>query len=211
MIWHKHLDLEGLHAPFSASQYQWLNYSQEKMIDSYFRKLIPQMGTVLHDYARQRITHFIKMSKQDGKAVLNFLLENDIPREIIDIERILDTMIPYVNDAIGYRMTPEVVIRYSDFFFGTADAINYNEKKRFLRIHDFKSGEHPAKMEQLEIYTALFCLEYGFKPVDIEAELRIYQNGEVVVYVPTVDTIVPIMDKIVSTDKILQNLNVEGE
>ena len=31
---------------------------------------------------------------------------------------------------------------------------------KILRIHDYKSGITPAKMDQLMIYAALFCLEY---------------------------------------------------
>ena len=30
MIWNKHSNLEGLHAPFSASQSAWLRYDDEK-------------------------------------------------------------------------------------------------------------------------------------------------------------------------------------
>lgn len=61
-------------------------------------------------------------------------------------------------------------------------------------------------MEQLEIYAALFCLEYRIKPADIQIELRIYQNDEILVHQPTAEDIVPIMDKIIHCDKILLNL-----
>ena len=60
-------------------------------------------------------------------------------------------------------------------------------------------------MEQLEIYAALFCLEYKVKPSDIEIELRIYQNDEILVHNPTAEDIVPIMDKIVHLNNILTN------
>ena len=46
----------------------------------------------------------------------------------------------YVNDAIGYRMTPEQVLYYSPNVYGTADAIRFYENSRFLRIHDLKTG-----------------------------------------------------------------------
>ena len=96
----------------------------------------------------------------------------------------------YVNDAIGYRMTPEQPLYYSDNCFGTADAIQF--KNNVLRIHDYKSGIIPAKMEQLKIYAALFCLEYKVKPGAIRIELRIYQNDDVVEEIATAEDILPI-------------------
>ena len=110
----------------------------------------------------------------------------------------------YVNDAIGYKMTPEQILYYSPLAFGTADAISFRDDK--LRIHDLKTGTVPASMYQLEIYAALFCLEYDYKPSDIQTELRIYQSNEVLIHSPDVDEIVPIMDKIVTFDKVLTEL-----
>jgi hypothetical protein len=66
-------------------------------------------------------------------------------------------------------------------------------------------------MEQLEIYAALFCLEYKMKPGNIDMELRIYQNNEIIVYNPTADDILPIMDKIITFDKVIEKLKIEGE
>ena len=66
-------------------------------------------------------------------------------------------------------------------------------------------------MEQLEIYAALFCLEYNKKPGDIDMELRIYQNNEIVIHHPTAEDILPIMDKIMTFDKIIEKLKSEGE
>ena len=93
-----------------------------------------------------------------------------------------------------------------EYFFGTADAICF--RNNTLRIHDLKTGTTPAKIEQLEIYAALFCLEYKIKPGEIDIELRLYQNNEVLVHKPTAEDILPIMDKIVHLNKIL--LNMEG-
>ena len=112
----------------------------------------------------------------------------------------------YTNDAIGFKMEPEVVLRYSNNFFGTTDAIHFNEKERFLRIHDYKSGVLPAHMEQLMIYAALFCLEYRIKPGEIDTELRIYQNNEIVYHNPGADEIVPIIDKIVTFDNFITKM-----
>ena len=64
----------------------------------------------------------------------------------------------------------------------------------------------PAHMEQLEIYAALFCLEYKVKPGDIEMELRIYQNNEILYHNPTAEDIVPIMDRIITFDKVIKKI-----
>lgn len=114
----------------------------------------------------------------------------------------------YVNDAIGYRMTPEQVLYFSDNCFGTADAICF--RKKFLRIHDYKSGIIKAHMEQLEIYAALFCLEYKINPADIDIELRIYQMDDIEVLNPNCDDINVVMDKIITADKIINKLRLEG-
>ena len=121
----------------------------------------------------------------------------------------LDNLMTYVNDGIGFKMEPEVVLRYSNNFFGTTDAIRYFENERFLRIHDYKSGVTPAHMEQLMIYAALFCLEYRKKPFEINTELRIYQNNEIFYHNPEADELLPIMDKIVTFDKWITKANEE--
>ena len=102
---------------------------------------------------------------------------------------------------------PEQMLYYSDNCFGTADAISF--KQNVLRIHDLKTGEIPAHMEQLLIYAALFCLEYRVKPGDIQIELRIYQHNEILLHEPTADEILPIMDKIISFDKVLKQIKEE--
>ena len=91
-------------------------------------------------------------------------------------------------------------------FSGTADAISF--RNNFLRIHDLKTGTRPVHIEQLEIYAALFCLEYKLKPTDIKIELRIYQNDEILVHEPEAEEIIVIMNKIVHLNKILED--VEG-
>ena len=104
-------------------------------------------------------------------------------------------------------MSTEKILYYSDNCFGTADAISF--RNNCLRIHDLKTGEIPAHMEQLLVYAALFCLEYKFKPSEIDIELRIYQNDDYLVYNPTAEDIVPIMDKIISFDKLINNIRRE--
>ena len=113
----------------------------------------------------------------------------------------------FVNDAIGYGMNSEQVLYYSDNCFGTADAICFDGHK--LRIHDLKTGDTPASIHQLEIYAALFCLEYKVRPGDILTELRIYQSDSIVVGEPNAEIIVPIMDKIVTYDKIINKIKEE--
>lgn len=179
----RHSNLEGLHAPFSPSQPAWLRYSEQKAIDIYRNKKASEMGTIIHAWAKQTIDLGIKQPRSQK------------------------TLYSYVNDAIGYKMSTEVVLYYSDRFFGTADAISF--KKNFLRIHDLKTGKVPAHMEQLEIYAALFCLEYGYKPGEIEMELRIYQNDEILIHKPEADDILPIMDHIVYLDKSLEKIILE--
>jgi hypothetical protein len=105
-------------------------------------------------------------------------------------------------------MDPEVVLYYSDNCFGTADAISFRDG--LLRIHDLKTGVVPAKMEQLIIYAALFCLEYDVKPGTIHFELRIYQNDDVQIFEPEADDILPVMDRIKHCDQIINKLKMEG-
>jgi hypothetical protein len=68
-----------------------------------------------------------------------------------------------------------------------------------------------AHMEQLEIYAALFCLEYRIKPKDISIELRIYQSDDIVSFEPDPEEIMIIVNKIISFDKVLTKIKSEGE
>lgn len=180
MKFNNHANLEGLHAPFGASKSSWLRYDDEKAVETYKGLKAKEIGTRLHAWAAETIKLGIKQPRTNK------------------------TISAYINDAIGFKMQPEVVLFYSEYFFGTADTICF--RNNFLRIHDLKTGSTPAKMEQLEIYAALFCLEYKIKPGEIDIELRLYQNDEVIIHNPTAEEILPIMDKIVHLNKILENL-----
>lgn len=180
MNFNKHLNLEGQHAFLGASKYHWINYDEGKIAEAYSKFLAAQKGTELHEFAAQCILLGQRLPK--SKKSLNM----------------------YVNDAIGYKMTPEQTLFYSENCFGTADAIGFRDG--LLRIHDLKTGATPAKMEQLEIYAALFCLEYRMKPEEIAMELRLYQSDEVIVHEPTVEDIAPIIDKIITFDKIIAKI-----
>jgi hypothetical protein len=116
----------------------------------------------------------------------------------------------YVNDAIKYDMRPEQKLYYSENCFGTADAIFFDEHDYFLRIHDLKTGANPASLHQLEIYAALFFLEYDLPVNEVEMELRIYQNDDILIGNPTVVDIAPIMDKIVTFDKLIEQIKKEN-
>jgi hypothetical protein len=113
----------------------------------------------------------------------------------------------YVNDAIGYKMTPEQMLYYSEYCFGCADAISF--KHNFLRIHDLKTGMTKPSMHQLEIYAALFFLEYDLPVNDTEIELRIYHNDDILVANPDIEIIAPVMDKIVTFDKVIEQIKKE--
>lgn len=180
MNWNRHSELEGSHAFLSASKYHWINYDDDKLVDSYNSFIATQKGSELHEFASRCITLGQKLPGQ--KKTLNM----------------------FVNDAIGYKMQSEQILFYSENCYGTADAISF--RRNMLRIHDLKTGRVPAHMEQLMVYAALFCLEYRVKPGDIQMELRLYQNDEILYHNPMADEIVPIMDKIIGFDKIIRQI-----
>lgn len=183
MRFNAHSNLVGLHAFLSASDYHWMNYDQEKLDRVFFTRMAAKRGTELHALAHSaiRLGQRFPTTKQ--------------------------TVCMYVNDGIGFKMTPEVVLMYSVNAFGTADLISFRNKK--LRIHDLKTGVTEASFHQLEVYTALFCLEYGFKPNEIEIELRIYQSDEVRVYSPEADVIFHVIDRIVTFNRRIEQLKEE--
>jgi hypothetical protein len=105
-------------------------------------------------------------------------------------------------------MSAEVVLFYSPNAFGTADAIAY--RHRLLRISDLKSGATRTSEHQLEVYAALFFLEYKIDPFSMRGiELRIYQDGCVREYIGDPYFIRGIMDKIIEFDQILNRLREE--
>lgn len=183
MKFNVHSHKEGQHAFLGASKYHWVNYSPEKLEATYRRSLAAQRGVILHEYAAFSIS-----------------LGQKLPRT-------RQTLNLFVNDAIGYKMSPEVILFYSDNAFGTADAISF--KKNLLRIHDLKTGDSPTSFVQLEIYAALFCLEYHVKPAEIDIELRIYQNDDVVTHIPEKETIIDLMGKIIASDKIINSIKAK--
>jgi hypothetical protein len=184
MNFNKYSDLVGLHAFLGASNYHWLNYDEQKVVDVYRKQQAIKRGTELHNLACDLIRLGVKLP--ETKATLN----------------------RYVNDAIGFHMTPEQILYYSPNAFGTADTIDF--RQNVLRIHDYKSGESRVSMNQLLIYAALFCLEYKVRPNEIDTELRIYQSNDIVVLNPDPESIFGIMEKIIRFDKLIEDVKLGG-
>ncbi len=180
MRWNARLELSGQHAFLSASKPYWVNYDDDKLYTVWSKWLASQKGTQLHDFAAQAINLGVRLPRNSK------------------------TINAYVNDAIGFKMQTEQLLYYSENCFGTADAISFRDA--YLRIHDLKTGKSPATIKQLEIYAALFCLEYQFNPADIHIELRIYQQDEILIHRPKSEDIAFIVGKIVDFDKKIEQL-----
>lgn len=184
MRFNDHSRIAGSHALLSPSKYSWINYDEDKLDAMVFRTMAARRGTDLHELAQRMI------------------------RLGVQLPRTNQTLNRYVNDCIGYRLTPEQVLFYSPICFGQADAIGF--RKNLLRISDLKTGVTECKFEQLLVYAALFCLEYDHKPTAIEIELRIYQNDEVRTEIGDPLEITSIMDKIVYFDRRINEINEEA-
>jgi len=184
MNFNRHLTLKGSHAFLSASNYHWVNYDEDKLDKAFQASLAAQRGTDLHALAHELIRLGVRLPTR--RTTLNL----------------------YVNDAIGFRMTPEQILFYSANCYGTADTIAFT--RGTLRIHDLKTGAIEASVTQLEIYAALFCLEYRVKPFEIKTELAIYQSDEVRQYTADPDKIVHIMDRIVTFDRRINQMRMEA-
>lgn len=183
MRFNDHSRIVGSHALLSPSKYSWVNYDEEKLDSMVYSTLAARRGTELHNLAQMMIRLGERLP--------------DTPR----------TLNQYVNDAIGFRLTPEQMLFYSPNCFGQADAIGF--RKDLLRIFDLKTGVNECKFLQLLIYAALFCLEYNQKPTQIQTELRIYQNDEVRIEIADPLEITSIMDKIQYFDRRMNEINEE--
>lgn len=180
MIFNSHSDLLGQHAFLSPSNYHWLNYDDQKMEARFIAAMAARRGTDLHNLAHEAIRLGVRLSRSN------------------------QSLSTYVNDAIGYKMECEQVLYYSSNCFGTADTICFRRNK--LRVHDLKTGIVATSEHQLEVYAALFCLEYSVDPYSIEVELRIYQREEIRAFEPYPETIENIMEKIIEFDKQIEEM-----
>lgn len=223
----RHSEVKGMHALFSPSQSSWLRYGDEQIANRIRNRYKQTLGTELHEYVATQIklSHKVtniralisgfetfifqkyQLINPDNKSYaygMNILKQvSTIPREAFETAK------NYINDGIGFRMEVEQPLVYSEFFFGTADTISFRDNE--LRIHDYKSGDHPAAMDQLMVYASLFCLEYEFKPKDIRTELRIYQFGEYIVCNPVVDDLEDIMGKIIYANKLAEKIKAKED
>ena len=153
MEWISHWNLEGRHAFLSPSGYSWLGYDEEKKARSYDNKQNTARGTALHEMASQLIKSRTELAPK--KKALNL----------------------FVNDCIRDGMSSEILLYYSDNCFGTADGIKWDADNKELRIYDLKTGVSKPSFKQLDIYAALFCLEYGVNPKKITIIQRLYQGN----------------------------------
>jgi hypothetical protein len=181
MIWKNYSHLSGSHAFLSPSKHSWLNYSPEKLAASYENYKKIALGTQYHKVAAELIRLAIRLP--NTAASLN----------------------AFVNDAIGFKMSSEVVLYHSVHCYGTADAIAFNDG--VLRIHDLKTGVSPASINQVLVYAGLFCLDYELEPKELnQTELRIYQNEEIVSFSPTTKEVFDIVFRIAEANDVIERL-----
>ena len=185
MRFNRHIDLEGKHSFMSPSSPAWLRYDDQKLERRFVEHLAHLRGTEEHAFA----AHAIKLGHR----------MEDIPK----------TINMYINDCIGWRMKPEVSLYWSDFCFGTADAIGFYDSQMLLRVSDLKTGRSATTMDQLIIYSALFCLEYEIKPFDLHFELRIYQNNKIKILEPDPHEVFLAMDRILVGTRLLEEIRAE--
>lgn len=186
MNFNSHSRLTDKHSFLSPSSYHWINYDEQKLDARFWSKQAAAKGTRLHKLAHDSIQLGVKLDKRSNR-----------------------TIGAYVNDAIDLGLTSEQPLYYSDNAFGTPDTIGFRRNK--LRIHDLKTGIGKASEKQLMVYAALFCLEYGRDPYELDIEMRIYQNDDVQIYTADPDDIAFIMDKIVEHDKRIEFLKAQED
>ena len=211
MQWNDHKQLEGKHAFLGASNFHWINWNDQIFENRYYSQFSTTIGTAIHALAHDCILNRTKLNKHDRHLIEITLYHAYIPKDAYDPDDILINLIPFVNDAIGYHMSSEILLYYNNYCFGTCDAISFSQKERILRIHDLKTGTTTAHMEQLLIYAALFCLEYHKNPHQFKTELRIYQNFNIVVEEPDANDIETFMNLIQERSQtIMSYLEREG-
>jgi hypothetical protein len=154
-----HSNLRGLHAFLSPSNYHWLNYDDQKLRARFTSVQAAAIGTRKHNWAHEAIRLGMRQSKSSKSSIYK-----------------------YINDGIGFKMMTDFMLFYSENAFGEADTLSFRREKGVptLRIHDLKTGLVTASITQLEVYAALFCLEYSYEPEEITIILRIYQNDKII-------------------------------
>ena len=185
MIWKSYSHLRDSHAFLSPSKYHWLRYDETKLVDRYRNHSAVILGTRYHKVAEELIRLAIRLP--------------DIPVAIN----------MFVNDAIGFGMSPEVILYYSPNCYGTADSILW--ETGILRIHDLKTGTSSASMDQLMVYASLFCLDYKVEPKDLlETHLRIYQGEELIMFNPSSREVFDVVKRIIDADNVIKKIEEKG-
>lgn len=181
MNWNQH-SVKDEHAMFPPSQPAWLRYDEAKLRSRYETIDATKRGTLLHEHAANCIKMGTKLA--DYHQTLNM----------------------YVNDAIGYEMSPERLLMGSPHFYGTADSILFDDRTGTIRVHDYKSGVSKVYEDQVNLYIAYALLEYGdlygMTPEKCTMEGRIYQTNGVKIWNPDPEYIRWIMN-VVKTNEIL--------
>jgi len=181
-----HKELEGRHSVLSPSKYSWIRYSAEKFAENFREMNATTYGSRLHELAKEHILLGILMPRNEK------------------------TLNKYINDMIGMRMTPEVVLAFNGDSFGSADAIKFDAQKLELTIADLKTGTHEASFDQLYIYVVYFCLEYGYRIGELnKIELRIYQNDEVRIEQADLEKLGNIHGKVLEFNEIMSDIRRE--
>jgi len=182
MLFNSHSELKDKHAFLSPSNYHWVNYDDQKLLARYLSFNAARRGSDLHALAHEAIRLGVKLSRANK------------------------SLSTYVNDAIAFKMDVEQTLFYSYNCFGTPDTMSFRRNK--LRIHDLKTGIIHASEKQLEIYAALFCLEYSVSPFDIDIELRIYQRENVRMFLPPPELIEHLMGRIIYFDQKIEEFKL---
>lgn len=206
MIFNKHPELDNKHAFMGASKSSWLTKDPDGFREAYLNSFAQAKGTAVHALAHDCIVSHTTLTLADTHLVDICMYKAFIPVQAYSSSNILLTLVPFVNDAIGFHMLSEVHLFYNWYCYGTTDAILFDDHSKQLRIHDLKTGTLPAHMEQLVIYAALFCLEYHKDPKDFTTLLQIYQEGNIVKYSPNCKEIKTVMNTIERNTKIIDDL-----
>lgn len=218
--------LRGEHALFSPSTPSWMNYSDDQFLDALKNKYKAQIGTEIHEWSAIQIELGQKVGsvRDAAKSIRTMIFQkyysekyglSDFGQTLLSNIKyvsndVYSTVKAYVNDSVTNFMSPEEILEYSEFFFGTADALMFDPKKNHLKIFDLKTGARPAKIEQLYVYAALYCLANKVDPFDVSFDLRIYQNAEVLMNSPEPIDVRNIMDTIIRFDSLATKQNKGG-
>lgn len=209
MKWNDHSNLKDTHALFSPSTPGWEKYDADRMRERYYTSFAADIGTAIHEEAMWHIKKKIPI-KSTTKTELKLSLYKlpNIPDDVVDVlnfDPIFKNYMLYVNDAIGYRMDPEIILYANELCYGTTDAISFRDD--FLRIHDLKTGVTTPHIEQLFKYAAIFCIEYRVDPRNIGMEFRIYQtDSDILVANPNSEELMPFIDQITQTNKLNKDI-----